>query len=83
MYADTQLHLSALSRRYTTIAYARVVETSEKSTNHCLRELKDLIASRKSTVDRCSLEKEYIIPADIPFPSQRQQDALPKAKKKF
>lgn len=34
--------------------------------------------------DRCSLEKEYIIPANVPCPSyQSQQDALPKAKKKF
>lgn len=42
------------------------------------------MASRKSLIDRCSIEKEYIIPADLPFPSyQRQQDALPKAKKKF
>jgi putative transposase len=34
--------------------------------------------------DRCSLEKEYILRADVPFPSyQLQQDALPKAKKEF
>lgn len=49
-----------------------------------MRELKDWLVSRKCPVDRCSLEKEYIIPANVPFPSyQRQQDALPKAKKKF
>jgi len=52
--------------------------------NYALRELKDWIASRHSMSDRCSLEKEYIIPASQPFPSyQRQQDALPKAKKQF
>jgi len=52
--------------------------------NYALRELKDWIASRKCPIDRCSLEKEYIIPADEPFPSyHRQQNNLPKAKKQF
>ena len=52
--------------------------------NYALRELKDWIASRKCLVDRCSLGKEYIIPADEPFPSyHRQQNNLPKAKKQF
>jgi putative transposase len=60
------------------------LETCRQLYNHSLRELKDWLASRKSLVDRCSLEKEYIIPADVPFPSyQLQQDALPNAKKKF
>jgi len=50
--------------------------------NYALRQLKDWIASRKCPIDRCSLEKEYIIPADEPFPSyHRQQNNLPKAKK--
>ncbi len=35
--------------------------------NH--RERKDWIKSRKSPVDRCSIEKEYIIPASQPFPN--------------
>jgi putative transposase len=48
--------------------------------NYALRELKDWIASRKCSVDRCSLEKEYIIPANEPFPSyHRQQNNLPNA----
>ncbi|MBW4638116.1 MAG: transposase [Gloeocapsa sp. UFS-A4-WI-NPMV-4B04] len=60
------------------------LETCRQVYNYSLREMKDWLASRKSLIDRCSLEKEYIIPAIVPFPSyQRQQDALPKAKKKF
>lgn len=52
--------------------------------NYSLRELKKWLASRKSLLDRCSIEYEYIIPASVPFPVyQHQQDALPKAKKKF
>jgi len=52
--------------------------------NYALRELKDWITSRKCPIDRCSLEKEYIIPADEQFPSyHRQQNNLPKAKKQF
>lgn len=52
--------------------------------NRALRELKDWIASRKSPIDRCSLAREYIIPANIPFPSyQRQQNDLPKLKREI
>jgi putative transposase len=58
------------------------LETCRKVYNYALSELKDWVASRKSPIDRCSLNREYIIPADVPFPSyQRQQDALPKVKK--
>lgn len=50
--------------------------------NYALRELKDWMASRKCTIDRCSLEREYIVSASEPFPSyHRQQNNLPKAKK--
>ncbi len=60
------------------------LETCRQTYNYALRELKDWLASRISLSDRCSLEKEYIIPANAPFPSyQAQQDALPKAKKSF
>jgi transposase len=45
------------------------LETCRGLYNYALRELKDWIASRKCLVDRCSLKKEYIIPADDPFPS--------------
>ena len=60
------------------------LETCRQVYNFSLRELKDWLVSRKSLSDRCSLEKEYVIPANAPFPSyQSQQDALPKAKKNF
>jgi len=51
--------------------------------NYALRELKDYLASRKCPIDRCSIEKEYIIPSDSPFPGyHQQQNNLPAAKKK-
>jgi putative transposase len=57
------------------------LETSRKVYNRALRELKDWINSRKCMVDRCSIDREYIIPADTPFPSyHRQQNDLPKLK---
>ena len=60
------------------------LETCRVSYNYALRELKDWIASRKCPIDRCSLESEYIMTADYPFPSyHQQQNNLPKAKKKF
>jgi putative transposase len=50
--------------------------------NFALRERKDWINSRKSPVNACSLEKEYIIPADAPYPGyHRQAKALTAAKK--
>ncbi|HEY9674275.1 MAG TPA: RNA-guided endonuclease TnpB family protein [Waterburya sp.] len=52
--------------------------------NYALREVKDWCDSRKCLVDRCSLEKEYILPAALRFPSEIQQlNYLPKAKKEF
>ncbi|MEY2833432.1 MAG: hypothetical protein RLZZ574_2691 [Cyanobacteriota bacterium] len=60
------------------------LETCRISYNYALRELKDWIASRKCPIDRCSLESEYIMAADYPFPSyHQQQNNLPKAKKQF
>ena len=54
------------------------------SYNYALRELKDWITSRKCAIDKCSLESEYIMSADYPFPGyQQQQNNLPLAKKKF
>jgi putative transposase len=44
------------------------LETCRISYNYALRELKDWIASRKCSLDRCSLESEYIMSADYPFP---------------
>ncbi|MFN4067654.1 MAG: hypothetical protein ACK4K5_10650 [Thermosynechococcus sp.] len=34
-----------------------------------MRERKDWIASRKCPVNACSLHREYILPADEPYPS--------------
>lgn len=60
------------------------LEISRKVYNYALREIKDWVNSRKCSLDYCSLEQEYIIPADKPFPTYyAQQNALPKAKKKF
>lgn len=60
------------------------LEICRRSYNYALRELKDWIASRKCPIDRCSLESEYIMSADYPFPSyHQQQNQLPKAKKVF
>lgn len=60
------------------------LETCRVSYNYAVRELKDWIASRKCPIDRCSLESEYIMAADYPFPSyHQQQNNLPKAKKQF
>jgi len=52
--------------------------------NYALREIKDWCDSRKCLADRCSLEKEYILPADLKFPGEIQQlNNLPRAKKDF
>lgn len=60
------------------------LETCRLSYNYALRELKDWIASRKCPILRCSLESEYIMSADYPFPGyHQQQNNLPKAKKLF
>ncbi len=60
------------------------LETCRVSFNYALRELKDWIGSRKCAIDRCSIQSEYIMPADYPFPSyHQQQNNLPSAKKKF
>ncbi len=48
------------------------------------RERKDWIQSRKSLIDRCSIEKEYIIPADKPFPNYNiQANNLTQSKKQY
>jgi putative transposase len=52
--------------------------------NYALREIKDWCDSRKCLVDRCSLEKEYILSGELKFPGEIQQlNNLPKAKKEF
>ena len=50
--------------------------------NYALRERKDWINSRKCPINACSMEREYIIPPDEPYPSySRQAKALTQAKK--
>ncbi|NES81967.1 MAG: transposase [Moorea sp. SIO2B7] len=49
------------------------LETCRRLYNRCLRDLKDWINSRKCSTDRCSLEKEDIMSANIPFPSYLEQ----------
>jgi putative transposase len=52
--------------------------------NYALREIKDWCDSRKCRIDRCSLEKEYILPPDLKFPGEiKQLNNLPRAKKEF
>ncbi|MEQ9548482.1 MAG: helix-turn-helix domain-containing protein, partial [Coleofasciculus sp. G3-WIS-01] len=41
--------------------------------NYALRQIKDWCNSRKCIIDRCSIEKEYIIPADALFPNETSQ----------
>jgi len=60
------------------------MEVCRSAYNYALREIKDWCDSRKCLIDRCSLEKEYILPADAKFPGELYQlNNLPKAKKEF
>ena len=49
------------------------LETCRRLYNRCLTCLKDWINSRKCSLDRCSIEKEYVMSADIPFPNYLEQ----------
>ncbi len=50
--------------------------------NFALRERKDWLFSRKCDINACSLEKEYIIPVDAPYPNYHvQAKHLTEAKK--
>ena len=58
------------------------LETCRSVYNYALRERKDWIGSRKCQIDRCSLQSEYIIPADAPYPGYYpQKKNLTQAKK--
>lgn len=60
------------------------METCRIAYNYALREIKDWCDSRKCAVDRCSLEREYILPSEVKFPTEvNQLNSLPKAKKEF
>ena len=55
---------------------------NRKVYNFSLREIKDWLNARKCSRNHCSLQKEYIIPSDTPFPSYAQQcKGLTEAKK--
>jgi transposase len=60
------------------------METCRSAYNYALREIKDWCHSRQCLIDRCSLQQEYTLSADLKFPSEVQQlNALPAAKKAF
>jgi putative transposase len=60
------------------------MEICRNAYNYGLREIKDWCSSRKCMIDRCTIEQEYILPADLKFPNEVQQlNALPHAKKEF
>ena len=49
------------------------LETCRRLYNRCLGDLKDWINSRKCSIDSCSLKREYIMSAGIPFPDYLEQ----------
>ncbi|MGK7877631.1 MAG: helix-turn-helix domain-containing protein, partial [Xenococcaceae cyanobacterium] len=77
-----------LTYEYKLIPTPEQVATIDQTLNVCrkvwnfaLRERKDWINSRKCAINACSIEKEYIIPSDQPYPGYHQQaKALTKAK---
>ncbi len=60
------------------------MEICRAAYNYALHQIKDWCDSRKCLIDRCSLEKEYILSPELKFPNEIQQlNNLPKAKKEF
>jgi putative transposase len=60
------------------------MEICRSAFNHALRQIKDWRDSRKCLIDRCSIEKEYILSPDLKFPGEvNQLNNLPRAKKEF
>jgi putative transposase len=58
------------------------LESCRRVYNYAVRERKDWTKSRKCSGNACSLQAEYIIPADAPYPDYyRQKKALTEAKK--
>ncbi|MEB3358061.1 MAG: helix-turn-helix domain-containing protein, partial [Synechococcales bacterium] len=49
------------------------LEICRKVYNYALAERKDWVKSRQSPVNACSIEREYIIPADAPRPTFARQ----------
>ncbi len=62
----------------------RIFAVCRQVWNFALRERKDWLNSRKSPVNACSIEQEYILPADEPYPSYHTQaKRLTLAKEQF
>lgn len=60
------------------------MEQCRRVYNYALLERKDWINSRKCAVNACSLQREYIIPADTPYPNYyAQKRNLTQARKIF
>ncbi|MFB2979414.1 RNA-guided endonuclease InsQ/TnpB family protein [Microseira sp. BLCC-F43] len=60
------------------------MEICRSAYNYALREIKYWCDSRKCSINKCSVEKEYILPADLKFPSViNQLNNLPRSKKEF
>lgn len=60
------------------------LETCRKLYNYALKERKDWSNSRKCPINSCSLQQEYIIPADAPYPNyHRQCKSLTEAKERI
>ncbi len=51
----------------------RIIGVCRKVWNHALRERKDWLNSRKCRVDACSIQSEYIIPPNTPYPNYAKQ----------
>ncbi|WP_063822254.1 RNA-guided endonuclease TnpB family protein [Pleurocapsa sp. PCC 7319] len=49
------------------------LETCRRLYNRCLRDLKDWLHARKCSLYSCSINREYIMSPDIPFPSYLEQ----------
>jgi len=45
------------------------LEQSRPVYNYALRESKDWMQSRKCRVDGCSIQSEYVMPGDVPYPN--------------
>ncbi len=60
----------------------QALDVCRKVWNYALRQRKDWVNSRKCRVNACSIQSEYIIPVDAPYPSKSfQEKALTIAKK--
>ncbi|MEM8604575.1 MAG: helix-turn-helix domain-containing protein, partial [Cyanobacteria bacterium P01_H01_bin.121] len=58
------------------------LETCRRVYNYAVGQRKDWINSRKCAVNACSIQREYIIPADAPYPNYYdQKKALTEAKR--